>query len=147
MLSNLKQSLFFPFASCLLTALQRAQAARLPTEPKAEWFFLHSHFFCLFSADRAQKLRTVFAYRVGLRAKSTFSAPTLRPAHKPALGNALLFWFGQLQQLRCSTFNSGPQGALRVATSPGSELSAKRAAKNVIDFCRADRNLSSKKRG
>ena len=57
---------------------------------------------------------------------------------KLALGNTLLFRFSQLQ-LRCSTSISGPQ-----ASSPRSELSAKRAVANVIDFCRADRNLSSK---
>ena len=39
---------------------------------------------------------------------------------------------------RCSSI-SGPQ-----ASYPRSELSAKRAAKKVIDFCSADRNLSSK---
>ena len=44
---------------------------------------------------------------------------------KPALGNALLFMFSQLQ-LRCSTLSSGPQ-----AGSPRSELSAKWAAKNT----------------
>ena len=47
---------------------------------------------------------------------------------KPALGNALLFRFSQLQ-LPCSTWNSGP-----LASSPRSELSAKWAAKNVVDF-------------
>ena len=39
-------------------------------------------------------------------------------------------------QLRCSNLFTGPQ-----ASSHRGELSAKRAAKNVIGFCRADRNL------
>ena len=51
---------------------------------------------------------------------------------------SLALGFSQLQ-LQCSTSNSGPQ-----ASSPRSELSAQWAAKNVIDFCQADRNLSSK---
>ena len=57
---------------------------------------------------------------------------------KPVLTNALLL-FSQLQlQLRCSTSNSGPH-----ASPPRNELSAKWAAKNVIDFGRADQNLSN----
>ena len=80
-----------------------------------------------------------YTYRVGLRARRTFQLRLSSLRTKPALGNALLLRFSQLQ-LRCSTSNSGtsPQ-----ASSPRSELSAKWAAKNVIDFCRADRNLSS----
>ena len=70
------------------------------------------------------------AYRVGLRAQANFSASTFELAHEaPALGNALLFWFSQLQ-LQCGTLKSGPQ-----VSSPRSELSAKRAAKTIIDFC------------
>ena len=67
---------------------------------------------------------------------SDFSIAGLRT--KSALGNALPFRLRQLQ-LQCSTSISSLQ-----ASSPRSELSAKRAAKNGIDFCRADRNLQVK---
>ena len=71
--------------------------------------------------------------------KRTFQLRLSSLHTKPTLGNALLVRFSQLQlQLRCSTSNSSPQ-----ASSPRSELSAKWAA-NVIDFGRADQNLSSK---
>ena len=49
------------------------------------------------------------------------------------------FFLSQLQ-LRCSNSITGPQ-----ASSSRSELSAKWAAKSVIAFCQADRNLSSKR--
>ena len=80
------------------------------------------------------------AYRVQLRAQANFSAPTFEPAHEALAGQcaALSVQLRQLQ-LRCSTSINSPQ-----ASSPRSELSGKRAAKNVIDFCRADRNVSSK---
>ena len=51
------------------------------------------------------------------------------------------FFFGRgstIEYTTCSTSISGPQ-----ATFPRGELSAKRAAKNVIGFSRADRNHSS----
>ena len=74
-----------------------------------------------------------------LRANANFSAPTIEPAHEVHVGQraALLVQLSQLQ-VRCSISISGPQ-----ARSPRSELSAMRAANNVIAFSRADRNLSS----
>ena len=79
-------------------------------------------------------------YRVGLRAQANFSAPTFEPAHGARAGKraALSVYLSQLQ-LRCSNSITGPQ-----ASSFRSELFPKWAAKNVIAFCRADRNLSSK---
>ena len=79
------------------------------------------------------------SYRVELRVQANFSAPTFEPAHEACAGKraARSVQLSQLQ-LRGSTSISGLQ-----ASSPRSELSAKRAAKNVIAFCRADRNLSS----
>ena len=88
-----------------------------------------------------QLTRTVIsAYRVELRAQANFSAPTFEPAHEARAGQraALSVQLSQLQ-LRCSTSISGLQ-----ASSPRSELSAKRAAKNVFAFCQTDRNLSNK---
>ena len=76
-------------------------------------------------------------YRVGVRAKASFSAPTFERVYGPTLGNALLFRFSQLQLL-CSTSICGLQ-----ASSPRSELSAERAATNVVDFCRTDQILSN----
>ena len=80
------------------------------------------------------------SYRVGLQAQANFSAPTFEPAHEARAGKraALSVYLSQLQ-LRCSNSITGLQ-----ASSSRSELSAKWAAKNVIAFCRADRNLSSK---
>ena len=80
------------------------------------------------------------AYRVGLHAQANFSAPTFEPAHEARAGRraAISVNLSQLQ-LRCSNSITGPQ-----ASSSRSELSAKWAAKNVIAFCWADRNLSSK---
>ena len=80
------------------------------------------------------------SYRVGLRAQANFSAPTFEPAHGARAGKraALSVYLSQLQ-LRCRNSITGPQ-----ASSFRSELSPKWAAKNVIAFCRADRNLSSK---
>ena len=80
------------------------------------------------------------SYRVGSRAQANFSPPTFKPVHGARAGQcaALSVQLSQLQ-LRCSPLISGPQ-----ASSSSGELSAKRATKNVIDFCRADRNLTSK---
>ena len=80
------------------------------------------------------------SYQVGLQAQAIFSARTFEPAHEARAGKraALSVNLSQLQ-LRCSNSITGPQ-----ASSSRSELSAKWAAKNVIAFCRADRNISSK---
>ena len=85
-------------------------------------------------------LLTFTTHRVELRAQANFSAPIFEPAHEARAGQrtALLVQLSQLH-LRCSTSISGPQ-----ASFPRSELSSKRAAKNVIALCRAYRNLSSK---
>ena len=85
-------------------------------------------------------VRNIFlSYWVELRAKANFSAPTFEPAHEAHAGqHAALSVHWQLQ-LRCSTTINGPY-----ASSLRSELSAKREVENVISFCQADRNLSSK---
>ena len=88
----------------------------------------------LSSTDRGK------AYRVALLARRTFQLRLSNLRMKPALDQraALSVQFSQLQ-LGYSTSISSPQ-----ASSLRSELSTKRAAENVIAFCRADRNLSSK---
>ena len=99
---------------------------------------------CIFDASEVvvRFLVSLFPspYQVGLRAQANFSAPTFEPAHEARAGKltALSVYSSQLQ-LRCSNSITGPQ-----ASSSSSELSAKRAAKNVIALCRADRNRSSK---
>ena len=78
------------------------------------FFYFHVQNFCLhpISYIHPKSLK----YRVGLRAQANFSAaPTFKPAHEAALGNALLFRFSKLQ-LRCTTSINGPQ-----ASSPPSE--------------------------
>ena len=79
-------------------------------------------------------------YRVGSWAQAKILAPTLSLRTRP-VGNGWLFRFSQLQ-LQCRTSISVPQSSSpRIVCS---ELSAKRAAKNVVDCCRADQNTSSK---
>ena len=80
------------------------------------------------------------SYRVGLLAQANFSAPTFEPAHEARAGKrAALSVYSSKLQLRCSNSITGPQ-----ESSSRSELFAKWATKNVIAFCWADRNLSSK---
>ena len=79
-------------------------------------------------------------YRVELLAQANFSAQTFKPAHKARAGQrAALSVQSAAAAMQHFELNNGPQ-----ASSSHSELSAKRAAKNVIDFCWADQNRSSK---
>ena len=83
---------------------------------------------------------TVISYRVELLAQANFSAQTFKPAHKARTGQrAALSVQSAAAAMQHLELNDGPQ-----ASSSDSELSAKRAAKNVIVFCRADQNRSSK---
>ena len=78
-----------------------------------------------------EQLKTIerSAYRVGLWAQVNFSAPTFEPAHE-----------GQ----RAALSVQSAAAAMRPLDQRfANELYAQRAAKNVIDFCRGDRNRSS----
>ena len=68
-------------------------------------------------------------------AQTNISAQNFKPAHKARAGKRAAL---SVQSAAAAVQHLGTQ-----ASSSCSELSAKRAAKNLIGFCRADRNLSS----
>ena len=78
------------------------------------------------------------ACQVGLRAQVNFSAPTLEPAHEARTEQSVAF------SVQSASAAMQPLDHLSASELSRNELSAKRAGKNVIDFCRADRSLLSK---
>ena len=74
-----------------------------------------------------------FSERVGTRAQANFSAPTFEPEQE-----------GRAGQRAALSVQSAAAAMQHLDQRSASELSAKRAAKNVNDFCPADRNLSCK---